>query len=344
MINISNDIGFLKWFSRHEEYRRKKFMEDTISLVENQSIPWPKEILERLSQMNIEQAHKVLEQHTGHSLSLIWQSIENLLKIFNANSIDFESSLKTFHKKAQSADFFSRRGRREFKQIHLQINKNMYNLASVAEAVFQVTQRFRGKFNPEEYTDNFDHCYSNNKVYQFIKGLRVALNHQQFAKPHYQIRIIGETHETEFFLKSSELLSLSCFKAKAKDFISEAGDKIYVRPVFDNHKENIRKFYDWVNGQLKVDQRFSDYQRCKLVPIKAGQRVSFSIMLQQMEERKLNPYDYLDQNFTDEELTEIRKLSPRSKVQIDRIIEFYDEYNACTGDMREKVYKLFKVI
>lgn len=344
MVNTSQDFELLKWFCEYEEARKKKSVEDTISLLENQSVPWSGEILECLSQMNIEQTGQVLEQHPGHSLSQIWQSIENLLRIYNANSIDFESSLETFHGKAQSADFFSRRRRKEFDQIHLQINKNMYNLASVAEAVFQVTQRFRGKFNPEEYTDNFDHCYSNNKVYQFIKGLRVALNHLQFTKAYYHIRKNEEVHETNFFLRSFELLSLNCFKEEARRFIFESGDKIFVRSVFDKHKENVKKFYEWVNDKLKADQGFTDYQRCGLVPIKAGHRIWFSIMLQQIEERKLDLYDYLDQNFTDEELTEIRKLPSSSKVQVDKIIEFYDEYNACTGEMREKIYKLLKVI
>ena len=336
-------MDFLKSFCEYEAGERKKSVEDAISLVENQSVPWSGEILERLGQMNIEMANKVLEFHPGQSLFLVWQSIENLLSIFNVNSIDLENSLRNFHEKAQSADFFSRRRRVEFEGVHLQINKNMYNLSSVAEALWQITQRFRDKFNPEKYTDHYDQCYSNSKVYQFIKNLRVALHHQQFTKAHYQIRKIEKVHETEFFLRSSELLSLNCFKAKSRDFISEIGDKIFVRPVFDKHKENICEFYGWVHSNLKADQRFIDYQRCKLVPIKEGSRVWFSIMLQQMEERNLDPYDYLDQNFTDEELTEIRKLPPRSKVQVDRIIELYDENNACTGDMKEKIYKLFKV-
>lgn len=343
MVNTAQDFELLKWYCEYEEGKRKKYMEDVISLVENQSIPWSEETLEHLSQMNIEQADKVLEHHPGCSLSLIWQSIKYLLRIFNANSIDLENSLKIFHEKAQSGDFFSRRRRKEFEQVHLQINKNMYSLASVAEAIWQITQRFRGKFNPEKYTDKYDECYSNNYIYQFIKSLRVALNHQRFTKSYYQIRKIEETHETDFFLRSSELLGLDCFNKDARKFISENGNKIYVRSVFDKHNQNIIKFYGWVHSKLEVDQRFIDYQRSKLVPIKAGHRVWFSIMLQQIEERNLDPYDYLDQNFTDEELTEIRKLPHRSIEQVDKIINLYDEDNACNDPIREKVYKLFKV-
>ena len=344
MVNTAQEFELLKWFCEYEEDRKKKSVDDTISLVENQSVPWSKEILERLSQMNIKQADKVLEQHPGYELCLVWQSIKNLLSIFNGNANNLENSLEGFDRKAQSNDFFSRARQKELEQECHQINNNIYNLASASEALWQLTQRFKGKFNPEKYTDHYDQCYLNSEIYHFIKNLRNALHHRHFVEAHYQIRKIGGANEIKFFFRSDELLRIDCFKEEARKYISATGGKVFVRSVFDKHKKNVTKFYEWVNARLEVDQYFTDYQRCKLVPIKAGRRVWFSIMLQQVEGRNLDLYDYLDQNFTDEELTEIRKLPHRSKAQVDRIIGFYDEKNACTSDMREKIYKRFNVI
>jgi hypothetical protein len=56
---------------------------------------------------------------------------------------------------------------------------------------------------------------------------------------------------------------------------------------------------------------------------------------------KLDPYQYLDQFLTSEELNEVNQLPFKSKLQVDRIISLMDEYDACDNELRAVVYEAF---
>jgi hypothetical protein len=85
-----------------------------------------------------------------------------------------------------------------------------------------------------------------------------------------------------------------------------------------------------------------DYLRC-MKRIKAVSSRSFwNLIFQQVViAGKRDPYTYLDHYLTEEELNEVNALPHRSRKQIDRIIEFVDEHEACDDELRQIINKAF---
>lgn len=89
----------------------------------------------------------------------------------------------------------------------------------------------------------------------------------------------------------------------------------------------------------------ADYRRCSKRIKGVSSRTWWNVIFQQMVlPAKRDPYQYLDQYLTVEELSEIERLPHKSKAQVDRIIELVDEYDACDTELRQVVYKAFGVI
>lgn len=52
---------------------------------------------------------------------------------------------------------------------------------------------------------------------------------------------------------------------------------------------------------------------------------------------------YLDQYLTEDELREGLRMPPRSKAEVDCIVELIDEHGACDAELRNLVYEAFSV-
>ena len=55
-----------------------------------------------------------------------------------------------------------------------------------------------------------------------------------------------------------------------------------------------------------------------------------------------NPYEYLPQFLTAEQIDEVERLPKMSPQQVDKIIEFVDEDEACDDEIRQLAYELFR--
>lgn len=328
----------LGFFADQQQKQRDQSVSEMIDLIKGHTLFWPSAARDRLSFMNIQQIEQVLPYHPGHPLYTTWQSLDNLLGIFQSSCDAMEMALDSFHKQAQSASFFSRPCRDNFEKVCLSVNKCMYDLVSVSFAIRELSRRFVGKFNPEEYICRFDNIYTNNATHHFIMGLRKTLHHAHFAVAYYSMKQREEAWETEFNLRSAELLTYGSFNQLAKTLIT--GERVEVRPIFESYRNQVLSFYEWLRYKLNDDPRFSDYRECKEIPKKVATRALYSIILQQLEAKKFDPYDHLKEYFTNKEIDAIYSLPYRSKQQVDKMIALYDEDNACTDTIRTRVYKI----
>lgn len=339
-LDAKDSMKALKAFSEYDRRQKDAVIAKTIDILNGQDAPWSEAIIERLSLMSMSDAEKVMVHHPGHKLYIIWQSIENLLPIFKASCDDMRTSLDNFHIMAQDANFFSRRRHEEFEDTCLQVNKCMYHFSSTSVALYNMCQDFRGLFNPPEYITSYEACYTNSNEHHLVKAIRNSLSHKHFAPANYQVSLLQDIHETAFYVQTSALLEYGDLQNSDKRHLLKAGEKIEVRPVFEKHGENVLQFYEWVKARLEEDIRFTDYHRCRMAPKRYATRTWWTIMIQQIEAKKLDPYDHLTNHFTDDELDVIRRLPHRSKEQVDKMIEIYDEDQECNEQMRQRIYKL----
>jgi hypothetical protein len=343
ILNAEEGMKALRVFTDYQNMQREVQVSKTVAMVTPDSIPWAESITEQLSFMNMEQVNKVLALHPGKNLHKIWQSIESLLNIFKLSYDDTQLLLDEFHQKAQEANFFSRRRQKEFESVCLNINKCMYHLSCTSIALYNISQEFRGLFAPDGYIDHYEASYTNSAEHHLLKAIRNALSHKHFAPANYRVTKVGDVYQTEFCVSCYELLEYGDLRETDKKYVLKAGERIKVRPVIEQHYKNVVQFYGWVQEQLNQDIRFTDYLKCKLVPKQNGARIWWVLMMQQIEAKGLDPYQYLPNYFTDEELEEIDSLPHRSKQQVDRMIEIYDVDKACNEEFRKKLYDFLGV-
>tara|TARA_Y100001001_G_C7961821_1_gene292787 strand:+ start:70 stop:1125 length:1056 start_codon:yes stop_codon:yes gene_type:complete len=337
-------FSLLKIVSDQQRQRRDKHIEETVKLTEGLELPWADHLRDDLSIMMYEQSDQVLTHHPGKELFTRWQSITNLLDILRANHKDLIAALDEFHNEAQEPGFFSRLRKEQFDSCTLEINKCMYNVVSTLVAIHELTRKLEGKFNPDGYEDRFNAIYGKgNDLYWFLRGLRNVLNHEHFSQAGYSIRQTQSLNETEFVIHSNMLLNNSVsLNDEARAFIQKQGKTISIRPVIETHCKHVQDFYAWVEGQLKNDIRYSDYETCSHIYKHAAAQTWWSILLKQLEAKGFDPYEHLENHFNTKEIEEIKSLPHRSRAQVDKMIQLYDNEKVCSDNLRERIYKLCK--
>jgi hypothetical protein len=94
----------------------------------------------------------------------------------------------------------------------------------------------------------------------------------------------------------------------------------------------------------EAGEQIADYRRCAKRIKAVSSRSWWNIIFKQaVLPAKRDPYQYLDQYLTADELNEVNKLPFRSKAQVDRIIALVDEYDACDNELRLVVYEAFGI-
>src|SRR5690606_26292297 len=104
--NPQDGLKVLRFVADQQQRQRDAAVVETVTLVKNHAAPWPSTARDRLSLMNMGQAEQVLPHHPGHTLHVIWQSLDNLLNIFQVSCDSMGTALDDFHDQAQSASFF----------------------------------------------------------------------------------------------------------------------------------------------------------------------------------------------------------------------------------------------
>lgn len=91
------------------------------------------------------------------------------------------------------------------------------------------------------------------------------------------------------------------------------------------------------------DKGYRDIQRIQCARKVIAAKVWLGIVLQNAVPRKLNPYEYLPQWFTEEELKNIYSFDDHTREQLEYIISLRDPFGFCDRHTREELYKLFSV-
>jgi nitrite reductase/ring-hydroxylating ferredoxin subunit len=113
-----------------------------------------------------------------------------------------------------------------------------------------------------------------------------------------------------------------------------------------SYAKDVNDFQEWLERTLELaaGDQIADYRRCTKRIKAVSSRCYWNIIFQQVVlPAKRDPYQYLDQYLTPDELKDVNALPLRSKEQVDRIISLVDEYNACDSELRALVYKAFGV-
>lgn len=310
-------------------------------------LPWENSVLDKAALQTPVDAQELVKEHPGYQFVTRLESLEAVRKIFSDSVREFKELLVCFHTEAELGHLFRRNRRSDLEAYEQQFQKLLYIFASSAMTLVDQARALSTKINLPGYSDRVSLTFAKNSRHRFIQELRVDVIHVTLHRPGWQLTAgVGEEATSKFILWPQQLTRQSEYNAEAKRFVAEHPNGIDLGKLVSEYSLEVLEFQDWLKKTTEtvVGAEISDYLRCvKRIKSLHSRQFWYLIFKQVIIPGKKDPYSYLGQYLSDDELREINSLPLRSKCQVDRIIELVDEYGACTGDLRQTVYSAFGV-
>ncbi|MDY0269996.1 hypothetical protein [Trichloromonas sp.] len=308
-------------------------------------LPWKDEILVAAVWRNFRQAQEWVNEHPGRDLSERLDSLRAVQRIFDRSAKRFAEELVRFHEASRDGHLFCRKRRPDLDAFEEGFRELLYVFASSAMTLVDQARTLSQKVTLPGYSDRVDRAFASNPEHRFIQELRVDVIHVTLHRPGWQLTSgwAGES-TSKFMLWLNQLSRASEYNLQARQFVRGHADGIDLGRLVADYAEKVRGFHDWLHEAVEVvvGDTIADYRRCTKRIKAVSSRSWWKIILQQVViSGKRDPYTYLDQYLTDEELAEVNLLPHRSHRQVDRIIELVDEYGACDEDLRKVVHRAF---
>lgn len=310
-------------------------------------LPWSDEDLVAAALRNFSQAQELVNEHPGHAFISQLDSLKAVRRIFEGSAKQFEECLIRFHAEAQDGRLFRRNRRSDFDAYEQRFQELLYVFASSAMSLVDQARTFSRKATLPDYESRVNAVFATNPKHRFIQELRVDVIHVTLHSPGWQLTSGGgEVSTSKFMIWPKQLMRLPEYNAQARQFVEEHPEGIDIGRLIADYASEVCVFHEWLLQSIDcaVGPLITDYQRCTKRIKAVSSRSMWNLILQQVViARKRDPYTYLDQQLTKEELGEVNALPHRSRKQVDRIVELIDEYGACDDELRQIIYKAFGV-
>ncbi|MBU1426287.1 MAG: hypothetical protein KKH12_13990 [Gammaproteobacteria bacterium] len=310
-------------------------------------LPWNDDDLVAAAWRNYSQAQDWVNEHPGHTFASQLDSLKAVQRIFEGSAKQFDEWLIRFHTEAQDGRLFRRNRRSDLNAYEQRFQELLYIFASSAMSLVDQARTISRKAQLADYESRVNAVFGTNPKHRFIQELRVDVIHVTLHSPGWQLTSGGgEDSTSKFMIWPKQLTRLPKYNAHARQFVNEHPDGIDIGRLIAVYTSEVREFHEWLLQSIdtEVGPLITDYQRCTRQIKAVNSRSMWNLILQQVViARKRDPYTYLDQQLTKEELDEVNALPNRSRKQVDRIIELIDEYGACDDELRQIIYKAFGV-
>lgn len=311
-------------------------------------LPWTDEILVEAVWKKPFKVQEWVDEHPGRVFVAGIESLKAVLRIFERSTEKFGELLVRFHEEAHSGNLLHRNRRSDLEAYEHQFQELLYVFASSAMTLVDQARVLSKKVTLPEYDVRVSESFAKNPKHRFIQELRVDVIHITLYRPEWQLAVgINEERSSKFMLWEKQLTRLPEYNVKARQFVDDHPNGIDLGSLIVDYSREVLAFHEWLRRAIEAKEEglINDYWH-SLRRVKAVSSHSFwSLALQQVViAGKQDPYKYLDQYLTDEELNEVNVLPFRSQQQVDRVIELVDEYEACDDELRQTIYKAFGVL
>ncbi len=342
-IHVDDGMNLLRTILEVDKNRRQ--IECALLAKEVTQVPVSDHLLTRLCELGLDFPN-VISSHPGFVLDRKMKSLWAALETFRLAYADFEINLKKFD--THNQENRTNRKDKEFQRIVAAVIKEIFATCSAASALKAHAQRVRRDLVPEkEFLIQLGRSFDREQ-HQFVIKLRNVLTHEMFVEANWRITYhFGSDARkvSSFEFSSEQLIAAGDFNNEAKSYMARCGEKINVSTLFAEYSARVMAFYKWlgerIESQLPVE--VMDYRRCVSAHKAHMARINWRLILRQVVDTGLDPYQYLDRYLESEELDEIKRLPPRSVAQVSRIVQLIDEHGACDEELRELVFRLFMV-
>lgn len=254
--------------------------------------------------------------------------------------------LDDFHAFSDTPDFHHRSARHRFDLLIDRIRKELFTVSTLAHSVQDHCRRVRSAWNPTDFTDRLAACFGDDGLHDFVIALRNGLHHQRIFDAEWALRWSESGEKSSHInLKRDELVNEGGDWAKGRRWLDNAPEEIDVRSLITEYRARAAAFYDWLLGwcDLNVPPKVAEYREmCRRQKAWIA-RSQWSLALQIMVGKGVDPMPHLPEYLTAEELDHAMMLPPRSHALADFVIGCLDVYGGCDDMIRRNAYKLFGV-
>lgn len=309
--------------------------------------PWTEEKLERALFVNQSAVQLSLKELPRRDIHERLESLTSVLRLFNKTVASILSAIDRFHYEAHENNLFRRNRRHDREQLEEELQEQLYVFAACSMTLVDQSRALTDKIHVPGYRERITSGFADSPRHRFVQELRVDMIHVTLHEPNWQLTSgRSEERTTRFLLHQNQLQRVDKYSAMAKQYVSDHPKGIDVGLLVSQYRDEVNSLHAWLRNEVEsvAQDMLTDYRRCQRIVRAAGSRSWWRLILSQVViQANRDPYAYLDQYLTPDEMREVLSLPHRSKLQVDRIVELVDDEGACDAELRDLVYRAFKV-
>lgn len=334
------DVNFyLKIIAEQRKTKKKELIKDVAT------VPVSNAVLEKLVWWGGLDSAEIMSHHQGHDLNKNIHSLQRALEIYHKCHLDLIAMLDEFDVAIKDVSLLRRPKKSELQEYEIICGKEVFSLSFAAATLVKTARHITKKINIPDFSKMLQLTFDANQ-HEFINELRNNFHHVTFLDAGWSIRDVGAGQTSHFEFTNEILLRDGDFNVESRKFIEGQETHIDVRNLFETYHQSIQDFYSWLMPEIecRLPENVRDYKKCTKAIRANGAKVWWRIIFSQGVKTTTNIYSHVDKHLTQEELYEISQYQEGSKEQVDRIIEMVDEDGACDDELRDMIYKAFKIV
>jgi hypothetical protein len=327
-------------FAKYDaEKRRRDRLQVSTAL---QQIPATLETVNQLCTLSPEDAEHALRQHPGYSMHRRIESLHSMLAIFRRALADLAKAIAEFPELGTPDN---RILREQFEQhISVRVNKELFAALGAAKTLVDYSRRIKDMVPTELFESKRNEAFDDGQQ-ALVMNLRNVVLHQVHSEANWRKVFHGGTSTTHFVIRREDLLADGELSRAAQEHLNHLGSTCDVTELLSGYSASVEKFYSWLLPELDshLPPVVKDYRACYRAVKTHHGRSSYRLLLGLWMQSGVDPYEHLSKHLSSEHLQTVKMLPHRSPEQVDYIISCVDRDGLCDAQLREIIYRFFKV-
>ncbi len=308
--------------------------------------PWTEEELKKAYYSDSKYTEQQIQKLPGYEINNEIKNLNLSLEIFLDTVSELFGHIQKFRSESQKATFWQRPSQQQEEKILRSIRRTTFASAASAMALVDHSRKINKELLIDGYQEKIENEFRNNPEHRFVQHLRDYVCHYKAVKPGWQIKWTMESERScNFIISQSEIKKWDGWGPLSKTYIKQNPEGIVVENLFKSYQKHVKDFHSWFQKQIeyKSESVLKEYKKYKRMIELFNIKPWLKVCLCEKLKKKIDPYKHLEKYLTKTEINMIQKIPKHSKKQVDRIIEYVDEWGAFDQELIKIAYKLFKV-
>lgn len=319
------------------------------------SMPLSEKDIQSLTRIQARDFDYIVRGHPGYELAQKRASYRTSFSIMELCHKDLMAALDDFSVKAteKGSDLLGPLGQKALQAIELRIQKELFAITGAAHSLVDHARIVGDAAGIAGRDLKIAECFGADRLHNFIKKLRNLLYHVHSVEAGWTVNFGFDdgSKVASFRFPKDEILRVVARhydggkRKELEAFINRWPNDIHLRPLFEEYRKRILRYYAWFDAQLASEDivALRDYDRVMLERRKHEIRNAWKMLLMFGLKTKVpvDPHNHLPKHLPPTAIEEINKLPKNSREQADLVIKLIDNENAITDELRAQVYELF---